>query len=100
MTNLQSSFNDVADWTKQNLEPQRGQTVGMTFASLLLVYGRLAILPTGQTGTPEELELTARSVVLLAALHAHYLNNNWNAAIAGIVTVFAFIVSQGWNSKP
>lgn len=76
MTNLKSSFEDVADWCERHLEDHRGREVGMTFGAMLRAYGRLATLPAslhGEQQTVKKRELNAKAEELLLQLSTRFI---------------------------
>ena len=83
MDNLKASFEEVADWCEKHLEDQRGREIGMTFGTMLRVYGRLATLPSrlhGDQRAAKERQLNAKAEKLLLELStrfcmAHYVES-------------------------
>jgi hypothetical protein len=76
MDNLKESFEDVADWCENHLEDQRGREIGMTFGTVIRVYGRLATLPArlhGERRVARERELNGKAEELLVDLSKRFL---------------------------
>lgn len=76
MSNLKSSFENVAEWCERHLEDQRGREIGMTFGTMLRVYGRLAALfsrlPVEQR-TERIRQLNAKAEELMMQLSKRFL---------------------------
>ena len=76
MSNLKVSFENVADWCERHLEDQRGREIGMTFGTMLRVYGRLATLSSRlpvEQRTVKTKELNAKAEELLMELSKRFI---------------------------
>jgi hypothetical protein len=76
MSDLQESFDDVADWCERHLEDQRGREIGMTFGVMLRAYGRLATLSPrlqAEQRTVKVRQLNAKAEELLLELSTRFL---------------------------
>ena len=76
MSNLKVSFENVAEWCERHLEDQRGREIGMTFGTMLRVYGRLATLSSrldGEQRTVRIRQLNANAEKLLMELSKKFL---------------------------